>query len=475
MTEEVSCIDVARDFHLAELFFSTTNRQGVIRSGNEVFVRISGYEQSELIGFAHSKIRHPDMPQAVFQLFWNKLLRGETIAAYVKNRAKGGQYYWVMAVAAPCPGGFLSVRLKPSCGLQPAVEAIYEQIRTREQAARDAGMSKEEAIQQGTNVLLSELSASGFASYEAFMWHALSNEMIARQQTLHANGHHGNGASSGRLHASTATPIEQLLGRTVAFDAELRGMLTQLKTLTDSVKAFPRITTEMEEQSRLIGMAALNSRIAATSQTLKAVAQAMAESEQSNREILVGLRDAVGPLTCSLDELSFNVCVAALQGEICLQFLRESMNGNQIVAETIATDLQMLVLASQSRVELLIKQLDAASSWFRQIESRGDALERTERQLQFIRLVGVTESASLSADHTFRDLFGTLQELLLGMRDSSTALGDQVQTSKGVIQAIAKERCRLETALEQVLFAHHEFERQSHANLNRNTDLSFAA
>ena len=83
-----NCVDRPRSFHIEELFFSTTDSQGVIQSGNDVFTRVSGYDESELIGKPHSKIRHPDMPACVFRIFWNRLIAGQSIAAYVKNRAK---------------------------------------------------------------------------------------------------------------------------------------------------------------------------------------------------------------------------------------------------------------------------------------------------------------------------------------------------------------------------------------------------
>ena len=66
------------------------------------------------MGAAHNIIRHPDMPRCVFRALWDTIASGGTIAAYVLNRAKTGEPYWVMATVAPCDGGYLSVRLKPT-------------------------------------------------------------------------------------------------------------------------------------------------------------------------------------------------------------------------------------------------------------------------------------------------------------------------------------------------------------------------
>ncbi|MEJ2500674.1 MAG: PAS domain S-box protein, partial [Campylobacterales bacterium] len=45
---------------------SKTDPKGIIEYGNDYFVEISGYKESELIGQPHNIIRHPDMPKVVF-------------------------------------------------------------------------------------------------------------------------------------------------------------------------------------------------------------------------------------------------------------------------------------------------------------------------------------------------------------------------------------------------------------------------
>ncbi|MEA2111286.1 MAG: PAS domain-containing protein [Campylobacterota bacterium] len=72
---------------------SKTDRKGVIEYGNEYFVEISGYKESELIGTPHNLIRHPDMPKVAFKMMWERILKGENFIAIVKNLAKDGRYY----------------------------------------------------------------------------------------------------------------------------------------------------------------------------------------------------------------------------------------------------------------------------------------------------------------------------------------------------------------------------------------------
>ena len=74
--------DVEQLIRPDELFFSTTDRQGRIRTGNSVFVRISGFSLTELSGAPHNIVRHPEMPAGVFRLVWDRLLLGRPVGAY---------------------------------------------------------------------------------------------------------------------------------------------------------------------------------------------------------------------------------------------------------------------------------------------------------------------------------------------------------------------------------------------------------
>lgn len=80
---------------------SKTDRRGVIQYGNDYFVEISGYKESELIGQPHNIIRHPDMPRIIFKLMWDRIQNGKNIFAVVKNLAKNGDYYWVVTEFEP--------------------------------------------------------------------------------------------------------------------------------------------------------------------------------------------------------------------------------------------------------------------------------------------------------------------------------------------------------------------------------------
>ncbi|WP_421703617.1 PAS domain-containing protein [Aliiroseovarius sp.] len=164
-------------FTLDETFFSRTDDRGVIKAGNYIFYRVAGFEWEEMLGAPHKIIRHPDMPRGVFWLLWDRLKKGRSVGAYVKNRAKDGLYYWVYAVMVPWGGGFLSARLKPSSPLFDQMQGEYADLRAAEEAE---GLSPEESA----NRLLVRLQEIGFEEYHQFATHALSTELTARHQGL---------------------------------------------------------------------------------------------------------------------------------------------------------------------------------------------------------------------------------------------------------------------------------------------------
>lgn len=112
---------------------SATDARGVIKTVNQDFLDISGYGESELIGQAHNIIRHPDMPQAAFELMWKHLKDGNHWVGIVKNRCKNGDHYWVNAHVTPiyehgkiC--GYESVRVKPSASQVARAESVYARL-----------------------------------------------------------------------------------------------------------------------------------------------------------------------------------------------------------------------------------------------------------------------------------------------------------------------------------------------------------
>ncbi len=125
-----------------ELIVSKTDPRGVITYANDVFVRVSGYSEAELLGAPHNILRHPDMPACVFQLLWDTLKQKQEIFAYVNNLARNGDSYWVFAHVTPSVDasgrviGYHSNRRVPHQDALDKVRPLYAALLAEERRHR---------------------------------------------------------------------------------------------------------------------------------------------------------------------------------------------------------------------------------------------------------------------------------------------------------------------------------------------------
>ena len=162
---------IERTFGREEIIVSKTDLNGKITYANSVFLSVSGYSNSEIIGLPHSCIRHPAMPRCVFKLLWDSIERGEEIFAFVNNLAKTGENYWVLAHVTPSFDGagrvvgYHSNRRSPDRSALNVIEPLYAALLDAERGH----FSKQDAIAASTALLNRRLAEMGL-SYEAFVF-----------------------------------------------------------------------------------------------------------------------------------------------------------------------------------------------------------------------------------------------------------------------------------------------------------------
>mgnify|MGYP005644196063 FL=1 len=100
-SNDLSVTGVERFFEDGEIIVSKTDLKGRMTYTNDVFLKIAGFTERECFQQPHSMIRHPDMPRCIFKLLWDTLQNGQEIFAYVVNRARNGDHYWVLAHVTP--------------------------------------------------------------------------------------------------------------------------------------------------------------------------------------------------------------------------------------------------------------------------------------------------------------------------------------------------------------------------------------
>lgn len=121
----------------ATMIVSETDLKGTIIYANEDFCTIAGYTKDELIGQAHSYVRHEDMPKAAFEDLWNTIQQNKIWKGIVKNKTKSGDYYWVNATAYKVTKKdgeqrYISVRRKPTADEIKNAETLYKQLKSKE-------------------------------------------------------------------------------------------------------------------------------------------------------------------------------------------------------------------------------------------------------------------------------------------------------------------------------------------------------
>ena len=148
---------------------SKTDRTGVIQYVNQSFIDVSGFEISELIGRPHSIIRHHMMPRSIFKFFWDEIKQGKEFFAYVVNRCKNNDYYWVLAYVTPDIDGstneiigYHSARRVPSKSAIRFIEKLYADL--REEEAKHS--SKVKAVEAGEKLFHSVLQQTGMEYHE---------------------------------------------------------------------------------------------------------------------------------------------------------------------------------------------------------------------------------------------------------------------------------------------------------------------
>ncbi len=200
------------EFGIDEVFFSRTDRRGVIYAGNTVFRRVAEFDWAELLGAPHKIIRHPDMPTAVFRILWDRIQAGRLTCAYVKNRTKTGRHYWVFAVVTPVEDGYLSVRVKPTSPIFARVKEVYAAHLARE---KDEGLSPERSATE----LLETIRGLGFCDYDAFMAAAISGELKLRD------------AAIGKVESERYGLLRRLSEQTEELGGQCRGLTRQFEAI----------------------------------------------------------------------------------------------------------------------------------------------------------------------------------------------------------------------------------------------------
>jgi PAS domain S-box-containing protein len=161
-----SVVPTQKEVFLKEEDFivSKTDLKSKILYGNKIFIKISGYDESELLGKPHNILRHPDMPRCAFKVLYDHIQNGKEWFGYVKNLRKDGGYYWVYANISPTFDangrhiGYYSVRRKPRDGFKQIIEPLYQKLLSIESSGgMEAGVETVNELLNSKNMTFNEV------------------------------------------------------------------------------------------------------------------------------------------------------------------------------------------------------------------------------------------------------------------------------------------------------------------------------
>lgn len=139
-TNSIALTGVERTFKEDEIIVSKTDIKGRLVYTNQTFLEVADYSEQECLGQPHSMIRHPDMPRCIFKLLWDTISQGKEIFAYVVNRTKFGDHYWVLAHVTPTYDedgktikGYHSNRRVPNLEALDIVKPLYAELKREEE------------------------------------------------------------------------------------------------------------------------------------------------------------------------------------------------------------------------------------------------------------------------------------------------------------------------------------------------------
>jgi len=133
---------------------SKTDVAGIITFVNDEFCKISGYSRAELLGQNHNIIRHPDVPEVVFELLWETIKSKKTYKSTAKNLAKDGSVFYVNTTIIPILDEDENIVEFVAIRYDVTKEVFYkEELLRREVELKELNTTLEKRVQEKTKEL----------------------------------------------------------------------------------------------------------------------------------------------------------------------------------------------------------------------------------------------------------------------------------------------------------------------------------
>ena len=437
-----------RSFSIEELFISTTDHKGIILTGNKVFARVSGWAPAELIGQPHNILRHPDMPRVVFKLLWDEIQAGRPIVAYVKNLARTGGSYWVIASVVPTGSGYLSVRFKPSSAIFPVVQGLYAQLRAVEAEIEDADGTRAEAMSASGAALGAALQTLGYGSYQDFMLTFVPAELKSRDAGMASPD-----LSRDESAVADANPETDLgeIGRDVAvvgrFLHDEFSQLDQFVALGETLVGKAEFVRDLAKNVRLISqnVSISSRRRESAGRPLAVVGDTIRDLADRVGGLTVGLTERIHNLSAALRHQAFRISIARLQAQTAAAFVDEmgappsSGTAEPVLVGSACGSIAALTQYLAEESAALFGAYREIGGTLRLVSGEASQLRDLLKTLDMVRLTGRVEVSRLKDNGEFQVLFDTIEKELAA---ATTQLGELAVAMASIAEATARGSAR---------------------------------
>ncbi|MRI83735.1 MAG: hypothetical protein C6I00_04870 [Nitratiruptor sp.] len=445
-------------FSIEELFFSITDPKGIILTGNDVFQRVAKMSKSEMIGKPHNIIRHPDIPRAIFKAVWDTIKAGKPFVGYVKNMAKDGSYYWVMAAIYPVMNEegrivkYISIRLKPTSKIFAIIPKFYQELLEYEY---------KHGMDQTLEYMLQRLKEMGFDNYEEFAKKAFFAEIQSREEILKKDGVEGckidlsQVASQNMEFIEILCNLETLFFRINRYFNEVFGKVNLFLNLNDELNKKSKFIFELAEDIRLLSLnASIESyKVKKEGVSFSTLSHEMRKNAELSERKIVQMNALIDDTKKDIEDIGFSILTSKLIIEMIVFFLQEMIHN--LSAHTIEEEKKREIFSNVNELFNLLSNYSKGlshniyqtKSKLRSIYYNIKELNVMINRLDFIHINGLIESAHTKDDGSgFTIIFSQMLRLIEAAKneiinlETSIANATEENLTVSLISDIAQEK-----------------------------------
>ncbi|BAF69713.1 methyl-accepting chemotaxis protein [Nitratiruptor sp. SB155-2] len=413
-------------FNIDELFFSITDPKGIILTSNDVFVHVSKFSKEELIGKPHNIVRHPDMPRVIFKALWDTIKSKEPFIGYVKNMAKDGSYYWVLAAVYPILNEngeiekFISIRLKPTSKYFKAIPDLYKEL---------LEVEIKENVNKAYEVLLKKIRELGFESYNDYARRIFFEEVQSRENILNEKS---------VKKQICQIDIESILEENLEYIDQLCELQTvfyrinrYFNDIFGKVNIFLDLNSILEEKSNFIFSLAEDIRLLSLNASIESykvkkegvsfstLSHEMRKNAENSERKVLEINTLIADANKDIQEIGFNILTLKLTIEMISYFIVEIIKNysKKKIEESVKHETMSNINELFKLIDLYTNSLQngmfKSKNMLRTIIYNLDELNVLVNRLDFIHINGMIESAHTEKEEGgFHIIFSQMLHLI---------------------------------------------------------------